>query len=343
MSMFDLFKQNKCFIIAEAGVNHNGDINIAKKLIVAAKDAGADAIKFQTYKTEHLVTRNAPKANYQVRTTGEGTQFEMLKKFELSLDDHIILKKYAEEMGLMFISTPFDFESVDMLEKINVPLYKISSGDLTNIPLLRYIARLRKPMLVSTGMSNLGEVELAVNTIKEHGNYDIVLLHCTSNYPTNYDDVNLRAMITLKDAFKLPVGYSDHTAGIEIPIAAVTMGAIVIEKHFTLDNNMEGPDHKISLNPDNFKNMVQSIRNVENALGDGIKRCNKNEERSRYVSRKSIVAKRKINMGEKLTIDMIDFKRPERGLLPIMVDLIIGKEAIRDIEKDDIINFNDVR
>ncbi|MCW7999959.1 N-acetylneuraminate synthase, partial [Clostridium sp. cpc1] len=265
---------NKTFIIAEAGVNHNGNIDIAKKLVDAAVEAGVDAIKFQSFKAGNLVTKSAKKAEYQKETTGNGNQFEMLKKLELSYKEHIILKKYCEEKGIMFISTPFDFESADLLEKLNIPLYKISSGDLTNIPLLKYIAKFNKPMIVSTGMANLGEVEIAVNAIKEGGNDKITLLHCTSNYPTACEDVNLNAILTLKNAFKLPVGYSDHTIGIEIPIGAVAMGTKVIEKHFTLDKNMEGPDHRASLEPNELKEMVKNIRNIEKAFGNGIKICN---------------------------------------------------------------------
>jgi N,N'-diacetyllegionaminate synthase len=335
-----IFKENKCFIIAEAGVNHNGDIEIAKRLIDAAKEAGVNAVKFQTFKAENLVTKDAPKADYQINATGSGTQYEMLKKLELSLDDHIVLKKYAEEKDLVFISTPFDFESVDLLEKLDVSLYKISSGDLTNIPLLRYIAKLNKPMLVSTGMANLGEVEGAVNAIKKEGNDKIVLLHCTSNYPTDYEDVNLKAMLTLKEAFKLPVGYSDHTLGIEIPIAAVAMGAVVIEKHFTIDKNLEGPDHRVSLDPQELKDMVKSIRNIEKAMGDGIKRCNENEENTRFSARKSIVAKRKIEKGEKLSLENLTFKRPECGLSPVFIDMIIGKSAVREVQKDEAITLD---
>lgn len=341
--MEKLFKENRCFIIAEAGVNHNGDIEIAKKLIDASKEAGVDAVKFQTFKAENLVTKDAPKANYQVDTTGSGTQYEMLKKLELSFEEHIILKKYAEEKGLIFISTPFDFESVDLLEKLNIDLYKISSGDLTNIPLLKYIAKLNKPMIVSTGMANLAEVEFAVNAIKEEGNYKIVLLHCTSNYPTNFEDVNLKAMLTLKDAFKLPVGYSDHTLGIEVPIAAATMGAVVIEKHFTLDKHMEGPDHRASLNPQELKDMVNSIRNIEKAMGDGIKRCNKNEENTRFSARKSIVAKRRIDIGEELSLENLTFKRPEQGLSPIFIDIIIGKKATKEVQKDEVITLDMIK
>ena len=334
--------QNRCFIIAEAGVNHNGDINIAKKLVDKAKEAGVDAIKFQTFRAENLVTKEAPKAEYQKETTGDGSQFEMLKKLALSLEDHIILKKYCEEKGIMFISTPFDYESVDLLEKIDVPLYKVSSGDLTNLPLLSYIANKNKPIILSTGMANLGEVEEAVETISKAGNDRIILLHCTSNYPTAYEDVNLRAMLTMKEAFKLPVGYSDHTIGIEIPIAAVALGAKVIEKHFTLDRNMKGPDHRASIEPDELKIMVRSIRNIELAMGDGIKRCNKSEEKSKFVSRKSIVAKYDIRKGQVITEDLIDYKRPAGGLPPKFVKYILGKKSSINIKKDEVIDFEKI-
>lgn len=335
-----MIDKNHVFVIAEAGVNHNGNIDIAKKLVDAAILAGADAIKFQTFKAENLVTKNAPKAKYQKSNTGGGNQYNMLKKLELSMGEHIILKDYCEKRGIMFISTPFDFESVDLLEKIDIPLYKVSSGDLTNIPLLKYISKLNKPMIISTGMANLGEVEEVVEAVKESGNSKIILLHCTSNYPTDYEDVNLNAMITLKNAFKLPVGYSDHTVGTEVPIAAVAMGAEVIEKHFTLDKNMEGPDHKASLEPDELKNMIDSIRNIEKALGDGIKKCNKNEESTRKVVRKSIVAGENLKKGDVLCLDNMCFKRPENGVCPIYTDLIINRKLTKDVKKDDLITFD---
>ncbi|MCF6463983.1 N-acetylneuraminate synthase [Clostridium sp. Cult1] len=334
--------KKKCFVIAEAGVNHNGDISIAKKLIDKAFEAGADAIKFQTFKAENLVTREAPKAEYQKETTGDGNQFQMLKKLELSFEEHIILKEYCIEKSITFISTPFDFESVDLLEKIGVPLYKVSSGDLTNLPLLSYIASKNKPIILSTGMANLGEVEEAVETIFETGNKNLVLLHCTSNYPTVYEDVNLRAMLTMKEAFKLPVGYSDHTIGIEVPIAAVALGAKVIEKHFTLDKTMEGPDHKASLEPDELKIMVNSIRNIERAMGDGVKRCTENEKNTKRVARKSIVASKDIMKGETIKLNDINFKRPEFGLKPKYVKLIIGKQARRNIKENEFILFDDL-
>ena len=335
--------RKSCFIIAEAGVNHNGDINIAKKLVDAAFEAGADAVKFQSFKAENLVTKKAPKADYQKETTGNGNQYEMLKKLELSYENHVLLKKYCEDKGIMFISTPFDFESVDLLEKLNIPLYKISSGDLTNVPLLKYIAKLNKSMIVSAGMANLGEVEVAVEAIKNAGNDKIILLHCTSNYPTAYEDVNLNAMITLKNAFNLPIGYSDHTVGVEVPIAAAAMGAKVIEKHFTLDKQMEGPDHKASLNPEELRKMVDSIRNIEKAFGDGIKKCNKNEENTRQVARKSIVARVNIKKGQTISYENVTFKRPANGVSPIFIDEIIGKEAICDIYIDDFITFTNIK
>lgn len=338
-----MINNNQVFIIAEAGVNHNGDLNTAKKLIDAALEAGADAIKFQSFKAENLVTKDAPKAHYQEETTGSGNQYGMLKKLELSFDDHIMLKKYCEEKRIMFISTPFDFESVDLLEKLEIPMYKISSGDLTNIPFLRYIAKFNKLMIVSTGMANLGEVEMAVEAIRNTGNNKITLLHCTSNYPTNYDDVNLNAMITMENALKLPVGYSDHTLGIEIPIAAAAMGAVIIEKHFTLDKNMEGPDHKASLNPLEFEQMVRSIRNIEKALGDGIKKCNKNEEDTKRTARKSIVAGRNIAKGEVLSYENISFKRPGTGISPIFLDEVIGKKAVCDFNADEFIQFDKIK
>lgn len=333
----------KCFIIAEAGVNHNGNIEIAKKLIDIACDAKVDAVKFQTFKAENLVTKNAEKANYQKENTGDGSQFEMLKKLELSYEEHLILKQYCESKEIMFISTPFDFESVDLLEKLQIPLYKISSGDLTNIPFLTYIAKLNKPMIISTGMASLGEVEKAVEVINRCGNNRIRLLHCTSNYPTVYEDVNLNAMVTLRNAFKLPVGYSDHTESIEIPIAAVAMGAEIIEKHFTLDKNMEGPDHKASLSPEELKNMVSSIRNIEKAFGNGIKVCNKNEENTKKVARKSIVASKNIKNGETISYENIAFKRPGYGISPLFIDEIIGKNAVCDINVDEFITFSNVK
>ncbi|MHC1682814.1 MAG: N-acetylneuraminate synthase [Clostridiaceae bacterium] len=329
----------RTFIIAEAGVNHNGDIENAKKLVDIAFEAGADAVKFQTFITENLVTKNAVKAKYQEQNTGNGYQYEMLKNLELSFDDHTILKKYCDEKGILFMSTPFDFESVDLLEKLNISIYKIASGDLTNIPLLEYISKLNKPIIISTGMSNLREIEIALEAISGGSNNKISLLHCTSNYPTNYKEVNLNAMVTLKNAFKLSVGYSDHTEGVEIPIAAVAMGAEIIEKHFTLDKNLKGPDHKASLNSLELKSMIKSIRNLEQAFGDGIKRCNDSEKIIKSVGRKSIVAKTDINMGDSINSENITIKRPEGGIPPEYFKKIIGKKALCNIKKDSFIKW----
>ncbi|TGA97410.1 N-acetylneuraminate synthase [Sporolactobacillus shoreae] len=328
------------FIIAEAGVNHNGDVNTAIRLIDAAKEAGADAVKFQTFKAENLVTREAPKAKYQKSTTGSGNQFDMLKALELSFNDHLILENYCDEKKIKFLSTPFDFESVDLLEKIGVEFYKTSSGDLTNTPLLAYIAKQGKPMIVSTGMANLGEVESAVEAMKQTGNDQISLLHCTSNYPTAMEDVNLNAMITLRNAFMLPIGYSDHTLGIEVPIAAVALGAEIIEKHLTLDKKMEGPDHQASLEPNELKKMIKSIRNIEQSFGDGIKSCQTSEENTKSVARKSIVARYDLKKGDKLTLSNLDFKRPGSGVSPRYINLVINRRIVRDIKQDERITFD---
>ena len=333
---------SKTYIIAEAGVNHNGSLELAKKLVDVAVASGVDAVKFQTFKAENMVTQYADKAKYQAASTGEGNQFQMLKKLELSFEDYNTLNEYCKKQGITFLSTPFDSESVDLLKKLNIPLYKISSGDLTNLPLLDYIARLKKPMIISTGMGTLGEVEKAINTIQNAGNTEITLLHCTSNYPTMYEDVNLKAMNTLKDAFKLPVGYSDHTLGIEVAIAAVAMGAKVIEKHFTTDNTLEGPDHKASLEPAALKQMVLSIRNIEEALGDGVKKCRENEKNTRDVARKSIVASQVIKKGELITIEEVTFKRPGLGISPEFLNMIVGRTASCDIARDEIITFEKV-
>lgn len=331
------------FIIAEAGVNHNGDIGIAKQLVDKAKAAKVDAIKFQSFNADKLVTKNAPKAEYQKKNTGNGNQYNMLKKLELSLEDHIELKKYCDEKSIMFLSTPFDEESVDLLEQIGVSLYKVSSGDLTNIPLLQYIASKNKPIILSTGMANLGEIEYAIYAIKEVSNIEIKLLHCTSNYPTKYEDVNLKAMHTLKNAFNLEVGYSDHTNGIEIPIAAVAMGAQIIEKHFTIDKNMEGPDHKASLNPFELKEMVSSIRHIEQAFGNGIKKCNKNEKNTRKIARKSIVLCKPIKKDQVIERSCLTCKRPGTGISPKYINKLIGKIANIDMEKEYLISWEDVR
>lgn len=328
------------YIIAEAGVNHNGDIGIAKKMVDAALKCGVDAIKFQTFKSESIVTKYADRARYQkLNTKNNDSQYEMLKKLELSFDNFIELSDYCKGKKLEFLSTPFDFESADFLNDIGVKAFKISSGDITNIPFLQHIAKKNKPMIISTGMSNLGEIEEAIRAIKDMGNNSIYILHCTSNYPAKLETVNLNAIDTLKAAFKLPVGYSDHTEGIEIPIAAAAKGACIIEKHFTLNKNFEGPDHKASLDVEELNAMVRAIRNVEKAMGDGIKKCTADEMDVKTAARKSIVASRFIKKGEIIRREDISFKRSGSGISPKDYNYIINKRAKRDIEEDEQIHF----
>ena len=332
-----------CFIIAEAGVNHNGDINLAKKLIDAAKAAGADAVKFQTFKAENVVIEKAEKAEYQKETTGtEELQYEMIKKLELTENDFKELADYAKAEKILFLSSPFDKGSVDLLDGMNVPAFKIASGEITNSPLLKHIAKKGKPIILSTGMSTLGEVEEALNVIRSEGIEEVILLHCVSNYPARMEDVNLRVMGTLKQAFKLPVGFSDHTLGITVPIAAVALGACVIEKHFTLDRNLPGPDHKASLDPDELNEMVKAIRDVEKALGDGIKKPTKEEEEIKKVVRRSIVAKVDIPEGAIITEEMLDVKRPGAGIETRYFDFILGKKAREGIRSDELIDWDKI-
>jgi N,N'-diacetyllegionaminate synthase len=332
----------RTFIIAEAGVNHNGDWDTAMKLIDAASEAGADAIKFQTFKTENLVSRSAQKAEYQKITTWKTeTQFEMLKKLELSEKAHYDLFQYCQQRKIMFMSTPFDIESIDFLNNLGLELFKIPSGEITNLPYLRKIGKFNKKVILSTGMADLGEIEDALNVLTESGTpkNNIVVLHCNTEYPTPYEDVNLQAMLTIKEAFKVNVGYSDHTIGIEIPIAAVALGADVIEKHFTLDKNMPGPDHKTSLEPKELKTMVEAIRNIEKALGDGVKKVSASELKNRPIVRKSIVAARHIKKGEVFTGENITVKRPGEGISPMKWDIIIGRRASKAFKKDEQIEL----
>ncbi|MDD5773372.1 MAG: N-acetylneuraminate synthase [bacterium] len=337
----------KIFIIAEAGVNHNGDMSIARKLIDAAAGAGADAVKFQTFKTEKLVNRSANKAKYQIENTGEnGSQFEMLKKLELSYANFKELYAYAVKRNIMFMSTPFDEESADMLNTLGVKIFKIPSGEISNKPLIQHVASKKKPIILSTGMSYLGEVEKAINWINEiWGRFkkrpQLTLLHCVSNYPALVEDSNLSVMKTMRKAFTLPVGYSDHTMGVEISVAAAALGAAVIEKHFTLSRNMKGPDHKASLEPNELKAMVNAIRNVEKAIGDGIKRPVKNEKNTRNIARKSIVSARDIKAGNIIASDDILIKRPGNGIQPEFKEIIIGMEIKRNITIDSIITWED--
>ena len=329
-----------CFIVAEVGVNHNGSVELAKKLIDVAKDAGADAVKFQTFKAENVVVKDAEKAEYQKVTAKEELQYEMLKKLELSDDDFKDLADYARKKDIIFLSSPFDKESTDLLYELDVPAFKVASGEITNFPLIRHIAKKGKPIILSTGMATLGEIEEALKIIRSEGVKDVILLHCVSNYPARIEDVNLRAMETLKQAFKIPVGFSDHTLGITASIIAVALGACLIEKHFTLDRNLPGPDHKASLEPNELREMVKSIRDVEKALGDGVKRPTKEEEEIKKIVRRSIVAKVNIPKGTIIAEDMLDVKRPGTGIEPKYIVGIIGKRAKINIKKDDLITWS---
>ncbi|WP_428024987.1 N-acetylneuraminate synthase [Arcobacter sp.] len=330
----------KVFIIAEAGVNHNGSIETAKKLIDVAKEAEVDAVKFQTFKTENLVSKNAQKAEYQKQTTdAEESQFDMIKKLELDLNTHNELMKYCEEKEIMFLSTPFDHDSIDLLAELGLKIFKIPSGEITNLPYLRHIGKLNKKVILSTGMSDIGEIENALDILIESGTQkeNITILHANTEYPTPMEDVNLKAMVTIGNTFDIDYGYSDHTLGIEVPTAAVAMGASCIEKHFTLDKNMEGPDHKASLEPDELMAMVTSIRNIEAALGNGIKKPSKSESKNIVIARKSIVANCDIKKGEVLTDKNLTIKRPGSGINPMQWDEIIGSIAKKDYKEDELI------
>ena len=331
-------RDNQIFIIAEAGDNHNGNFDLALQLVDKAAEAGADCVKFQTFVTENVISKFAEKADYQKQTTGENeSQYEMVKKLELSFEQFRLIQKYSQKKNIMFLSTPFDLDSIDFLEEIQIPFWKISSGEITNLPYLEKIAKTGKDIIMSTGMCTMEEIEAALSVLREHGAGKITLLHCNTEYPTPFEDVNLRAMQEMKEAFGVPVGYSDHTVGIEVPIAAAAMGASVIEKHFTLDKNMEGPDHKASLEPEELKQMVCSIRNIEQAMGSGKKQPSPSEKKNISIARKSIVAKRKIKQGEQLTEDNLYIKRPGDGISPMRWYEIIGMAAVKDFEEDELI------
>lgn len=323
-------------IIAEAGVNHNGNYETAMQMVKAAEKAGADYIKFQTFVPEKLVSASAKKAEYQKKTTGsEETQLDMLKKLTLTDEEFLNIKNYCDEIEIGFLSTPFDLESIDFLENLNMDFWKIPSGEITNLPYLEKIAKTKKKIVMSTGMSDINEIKDAVNLLEKNGAEDIVLLHCNTQYPTPFCDVNLKAMDEIKRKTGKKVGYSDHTNGIEIPIAAAAMGAVVIEKHFTLDRNMEGPDHKASLEPDELSKMVSSIRNIEKAMGDGMKKPSGSEIKNRDIVRKSIVASKEIKSGELFSEDNITAKRPGDGISPMHWYEVLGTEAIKDFKKDE--------
>jgi len=329
-----------CFVIAEAGVNHNGDLNSAFQLVEVAARAGANSVKFQTFKAKNLVSPSAPKADYQLKTTDAAeSQYEMLRRLELSTKDHQQLLKHCKRNEILFMSTPFDEDSANMLDRLDMPAFKIPSGEITNLPFLAHVAQKGKPLIVSTGMSDLEEVKKAIHTITETGNQQLVLLHCVSSYPAASSDVNLKAMRTMADAFGLPVGYSDHTCGIEITLAAIALGAVVVEKHFTLDRNQAGPDHRASLEPDELIEMVKGIRKVESALGNGCKRPTEIEKKNALIVRKSLVAARDIAAGEILTEDMIAIKRPGSGLDPQNRRNLIGRQIKHEIKADTVLKM----
>lgn len=333
-------KNEPVYIIAEAGVNHNGDIRLAKQLIDSAKKSGVDAVKFQTFKAEDLVTSHVELAAYQKRHLKDVTsQYEMIKSLELDLDDFIKLKKYCDKKRIQFLSTPHSPSVVDFLDPL-LPAFKIASGDLTNIPFLEFVASYNKPIILSTGMATLDEVREAMDAIRKKGNNQIVLLHCVTSYPAALETVNLRAMITLEKTFEVPVGFSDHTIGFTAPIVAVSLGARVIEKHLTLDKGLPGPDHKASLEPGEFAELVKVLRSVENALGDGIKKPTESEIKIRKVARKSLVAKIEIKQGSTITEAMLEIKRPGYGIAPKHLREIVGKKAKVTIKQEQVLRWD---
>lgn len=330
------------YIIAEAGVNHNGDLHIAKQLIEKAKEIGADCIKFQTYKSENLVSKDAKKAAYQIKESNkQETQFEMLKRLELTYDEFKELKMYSTELGIDFLSTPFDLESLAFLNEIGMTRWKIPSGEITNLPLIKEMCKTIKPIILSTGMSTLEEIEETLSIITDSGidRKDITLLHCTSNYPASFHDVNLKAMKTMSNRFKVKIGYSDHTIGIEVPLAAVALGAQIIEKHFTLDKNMIGPDHKASIDVKEFGTLIKMIRNIENALGNGQKIPTFSELKNKDVVRKSIFTSKYVKKNELFTIHNLTTMRPGYGISPMRWSEIIGIRAKRNFKKNEMIEL----
>lgn len=333
---------NRTLIIAEAGVNHNGDLGLARKLIDAAAEAGADLVKFQTFSADRQVTRTAAKADYQTRTTDSNeSQYEMLRCLELTAEMHKELIAHCAKCNIGFFSTGFDIESVDLLVSLGQNRFKIPSGEITNLPYLRHIGRIGKPVILSTGMAEMGEIQAAIDALEEAGTPRamVTVLHCTTEYPAPMADINLRAMLSIRKSFGVEVGYSDHTRGIEVAIAAVALGASVIEKHFTLDRNMPGPDHEASLEPEELKAMVAAIRNIETALGDGIKRLTPSEARNKLVVRKSLVAKRAIKAGEVFSAENITAKRPSIGVSPMRWNEVMGHAAPRDFLSDELIEL----
>lgn len=326
------------FIIAEAGVNHNGSLELAKKMVDAAKEAGVDCVKFQTFVSKNVVSQEASKAEYQkLQTDKNETQLEMLKKLELSFEEFIELNNYCDAKEIEFMSTAFDLESIDFLSSLEMKRWKIPSGEITNLPYLVKIAQLKKPVILSTGMSSMDEIRDALSILREHGATSITVLHCTSEYPAPYNEINLKAMSTIANEFNVKIGYSDHSKGIEVPIASTALGATIIEKHFTLDRLMDGPDHKASIDPDELIKMVKSIRNIELALGNGVKELADSESKNVELVRKSIVANCDIKKGTIFTEEMLTTKRPGNGITPMLWHDVIGEKAKKDFYKDEMI------
>ncbi len=330
-----------CFIVAEAGVNHNGQMNLAKRLIDVAKSAGADAVKFQTFRAEDVATTKAEKADYQKETSPlEESQYHMLKRLELSEVEFTDLAAYAHSRGILFLSTPFSIKGVDLLNRIGVPCFKVASGEITNLPLLKHIGQTGKPVILSTGMSTIEEIRDALAALKQGGRCEVALLHCVTGYPPRMEDVNLKAMLFLEKTFHLPVGFSDHTMGINASVAAVALGACVIEKHFTIDRNLSGPDHRASLEPDELAALVKSVREVEVALGREVKEPSLEESSIRGLVRRSVVARQIIPQGTKINEDMLDCKRPGCGIPPADLSTLVGRKARRQIQKDELLSWN---
>lgn len=333
----------KVFIIAEAGVNHNGDLNLAFRLVDKAFEIGADCVKFQTFKTENIVTKTSPKANYQMLVTDKAeSQFDMLKKLELQKEDFKKIKDYCKTKGIQFLSTPYNPEDATLLNDLGVEAFKIASGQLVELPFLKFVAKFGKQMIISTGMANLAEVYKAVEAIKSTGNNDVIVLQCNTDYPSKIEDTNMKAMITMRDALGVPVGYSDHVPTNYACYAAVALGAEVIEKHFTLDKNMEGPDHKCSLEPEEFRELIAGVRAVEKCLGTGVKIPSQSEVNNTYGMRRSLVARNDIKAGTVLTEEHFGFKRPANGLSPNYLETLIGKKAAKDMLQDEAFTFESI-
>jgi len=332
-----------CYVIAEIGVNHNGDMELARKMVAAAKDAGADAVKFQTFTAKALVTKGTPKARYQESTTDAGeTHFDMIERLELKREQHLPLMKYCDSMAIDFMSTPYDVDSAAFLDSIGVGIFKTASADIVDLPLQKFLAQTGKPVVVSTGMASLDEVKTVVSLYRENGNAQIILLHCVSNYPCSNDSLNMRVIQTLHDTFQIPVGFSDHSEGNSAAVIAVALGAKVIEKHFTLDKNLPGPDHKASSTPDEFSDLVQSIRRADTALGSPNKKCQEEERQMLQVSRKSVVLKKAVRKGERIMTDHLTMKRPGTGISSMDIPRIVNKKAKYDMPEDHLLSWSDI-